>query len=338
MKFFRSTVYNYNFNKEYGFFMRWGRNFEDDPKYSPLGPEILDIEISTICHRVCPWCYKSNSANGKNMSIETFKAIISKIPRLLTQIAFGIGDIDTNPDLREIMLYTRKKGYVPNITINGRNLTDDWANFLSNTCGAIAVSHYKDDECYNAVKSLTDRTFEQVNIHKLLADETYDSCYKLMNATLSERRLKKLNTIVFLSLKPKGNKNNFHSVSQEKFANLVNFALQNKISIGFDSCSGNRFLKTVEGHQHYEEYKLVTEPCESSCFSYYINVDGIGYPCSFLEGENGYTGIDLTKIDDFLKDVWYNFEIIKFRTDLLNNNRNCLYFKIYEPEGGYNIC
>ena len=33
-----------------------------------------------------------------------------------------------------------------------------------------------------------------------------------------------------------------------------------------------------------------------------------------------------------------NFEIIKFRIDLLNNNRNCLNFKIYELERGYNIC
>ena len=307
--------------------MRWGKNLEDDPRYSPLGPEILDIEISTICHRVCPWCYKSNSANGKNMSIETFKAIINKIPRFLTQIAFGIGDIDANPDLKEIMLYARRKGYVPNITINGRNLTDDWAEFLSNTCGAVAVSHYEDDECFNAVKSLTDHGLEQVNIHKLLADETYESCYKLMNTYKIEGRLKNLNAIVFLSLKPKGNRNNFHLVSQENFANLVNFALQHKISIGFDSCSGNRFLKSVEGHPHYEEFKIVTEPCESSCFSYYINVDGIGYPCSFLEGENGYSGIDLTKIGDFLTDVWYNPEIIKFRADLLKVNRSCPHFE-----------
>ncbi len=40
-------------------------------------------------------------------------------------------------------------------------------------------------------------------------------------------------------------------------------------------------------------YKILSEPCESACFSFYINVDGIAYPCSFLEAEPGFEGINL---------------------------------------------
>ena len=41
-----SEEYNYAFNKRTGFFARWGRTLEDDPQWSPFGPEILDLEIS----------------------------------------------------------------------------------------------------------------------------------------------------------------------------------------------------------------------------------------------------------------------------------------------------
>ena len=99
---------------------------------SVFGPEIADIEISTICHGIppvgmdkpvpCKFCYKSNSGRGENMSLDTFKQIFHKFPRSLTQIAFGIGDIDSNPDLWNIMRYCRDNNYqfiVPNVTVNG---------------------------------------------------------------------------------------------------------------------------------------------------------------------------------------------------------------------------
>ena len=57
----RSEYYNYDFNKETGFFARWGKTFTDDPKLSPFGPEILDIEISVgECSGNCSFCYKLN--------------------------------------------------------------------------------------------------------------------------------------------------------------------------------------------------------------------------------------------------------------------------------------
>ena len=94
-------------------------------------------------------CYKSNTSQGKNMSLETFKKIFHKIPLNLTQIAFGIGDIDANPDLWKIMEYCRNNNYnqvVPNITINGKRLTDEHIGMLAELCGAVAVSRYNPDE------------------------------------------------------------------------------------------------------------------------------------------------------------------------------------------------
>jgi len=145
----QSPRYNYLFRKSDGFFARWGETKQHDPEYSPFGPEIADIEISTVCHGVgckpCSFCYKSNTARGHNMRLDTFKRVFTALPPTVTQIAFGIGDIDANPDLWAILRHCREYDVVPNITINGDRMTDEHYQRLASLCGAVAVSHYNDD-------------------------------------------------------------------------------------------------------------------------------------------------------------------------------------------------
>ena len=324
------------FNLNTGYFLRWGKTFDDDPEYCPFGDEILDIEVSTICHNNCPFCYKTNTSEGENMSFENFKIIVDKLPPVITQIAFGIGDINANPDLWKMMEYSRSKNIIPNITINGKFLTDNILLNLKKYCGAVAVSLYDKETCFNVIKKLTDLDMNQINIHCLLSEETYDKCMNILaNKFNGEPRLKKLNAIVFLWLKPKGERNTFHQLKdKEKFKKLVNYALNNNISIRFDSCSSSNFLNVIKdtcSKEKYDKYYQMVEPCESTLFSYYINTKGIGYPCSFTEGIKDYKGIDVIKCKNFLKDVWYNQETIKFRNSVLKNkdSNNCRMCPLY---------
>lgn len=311
-----------------GFFARWGKTIEDDPDFSPVGPELLDIEISTICHGGCPHCYKSNLENGINMSFKTFKKMFKKFPKNLTQIAFGIGDIDGNPDLWKIMKYTRKNGVIPNITINGFRFNNKYAEKLANVCGAVAVSHYTDESCFDAVKMLSDAGLEQVNIHKLVAVETLKSCMDLFDKIKVDPRLKDLNAVVLLGLKQKGRGVHYNTLGSNLFKILVNYGMSLNVPLGFDSCSAHKFLEAIEGREDYEQLEMLVEPCESSCFSYYINTDCIAFPCSFLEGEEGYEGIDVLKSEDFLKDVWFAKSVKRFRKALIQNSRHCLHYNI----------
>jgi hypothetical protein len=56
----RTKDYNWNFDTTTGMFARWGDTFHDDPEWSPLGPEILDIEVTTKCKgpggKLCKFC------------------------------------------------------------------------------------------------------------------------------------------------------------------------------------------------------------------------------------------------------------------------------------------
>lgn len=330
-KICKSEDYNYIFNKNNGFFARWGKTKEDDPQFAK-SPEILDLEVTTICHgtggKLCKFCYKSNTPNGINMSFDNFKKIFHKFPKLLTQVAFGADSHATsNPDLFKMMEYCRNNDHnyvVPNITV--AEITDETADKLAKYCGAVAVSRYDNkDICYDSIKKLTDRGMNQINIHIMTSLETYDNVMETLNDRLVDPRMSKMNAIVLLSLKQKGRGKNFTSLPIEKFKNIVDFALDKKISIGFDSCSAYKFLQSVKNRENYKDYEMCCEPCESSIFSSYINCEGKFFPCSFMEGMEGWEdGIDVINCEDFVKDVWNHPRTVNFREKLLSTSNNCL--------------
>jgi len=325
-----SPNYNYIFGKKTGLFMRWGKTKEDDPEWSEFGPEIADIEISTICHEGCKFCYKSNMVNGKNMTLNTFKSIFLKLfSHNPMQIAFGIGSIDSNPDIWNIFKYCRDNGVVPNVTINGSRMTDEYYDNLTSLCGAVAISLYDYEKCYTAIEELGKRGLKQVNIHAMLSEETYERCMQVMIDYEADERLEKyLNAIVFLWLKPKGRGEDLHPISREQYNRLVKYAMDNKIPIGFDSCSASNFLKC----KYTEMFKIFVEPCESTLFSIYINVDGIAIPCSFAEDKCD--GVDVIAANNFMTDVWMSKSFVDFRKKVTKNldSNGCRMCPLYELE------
>lgn len=337
----RLPGYNYDFYDN-GLFLRWGWVKDQDPDFSPVGPEIADIEVSTICNgpngTPCPWCYKSNTGHGENMSLETFINVFNKLNQEnnLTQIAFGIGDINANPDLIHMFRWCRNNNVFPNLTVNGANLDScdfegvSYAQHIAELCGAVAVSHYGDDLCFNAVKKFTDLGMTQVNIHKILSDDTIDDCMDLIIKSKQDPRLKDLNAIVFLLLKPKGARNTMRPLTNMvKYKELINLAIEQDVILGFDSCGANKFLEAVKDSPQYKMYKMLAEPCESTCFSIYINVKGEMYPCSFGEGAPGWEkGINVVEAKDFLTDVWMNPRVTEWREKNIKNCRNCVFYDL----------
>lgn len=327
----KSENYNYVFDKTTGEFYRWGATEKDDPDYSPIGPEIADIELSTICHQGCRECYKSLTHNGLNMSIDTYKRLFANLGNNLQQIAFGVGDLQDCVDLEAILKHTRDNGVIPNITINGFRMTDYYYDMLVKYCGAVAVSCYDYDVCFNAIHELHKRGLKFINIHQIVSRETLDKCYELVRrkSENNDERLKGLQAIVFLWLKPKGDRNTSSQVSQDEFNALVRYAMNLNVSIGFDSCSAPMFAKAVNYDPNIMQY---VESCESTLFSAYINVEGKFFPCSFSENVGIYSGIDLTG-DVNIMDIWNSHpQILKFREDSLksvcNGCRNCTIYKL----------
>jgi len=340
--------YNYYFSKRDGEFRRWGATYEDDPMYSPIGPEIADIEITTKCsgslsknkdgswiRKPCSFCYKSNTPQGINMSFETFKEIIDKVPLCLTQVAFGADSTATsNPDLWKMAKYCREIGIVPNITV--ADVSEEVADKLADVMGAVAVSRYEcKDSCYDTVQKLVSRGMSQVNIHYMISQETLEGCVETINDMVTDERLKGMNAIVMLSLKQKGRGVKFTPLTQDQYSMLVNLSLEKGISFGFDSCGCRKFFDAIADHADYERFKEVGEPCESTCFSWYVDARGLCYPCSFCEEVKGWEcGVDVKKSEDFIADVWNDSRIQDFRKKITANIHNphgareCIIYKI----------
>ena len=274
-------------------------------------------------------CYKSNTPNkGKVTTLEEAKAVIDKMPPMLTQIAFGTdAKLKSNPEWYEIFKYARSKGIIPNVTV--ADIDDETAKKLASVCGAVAVSRYHDkDICYNSVKRLTDAGLSQVNIHQLVAKEKLSQIYELIEDVQKDPRLAKLNAVVFLSLKRKGRGETFHSVSKEEFEGIVNKCLELGIRFGFDSCSANKVIEAVKGTDK-EYLKTYCEPCESLRMSLYINAYGEAFPCSFCEGTKGWEkGVDVITCKDLIQDIWNHPKSCNFRELSLMCKGECLIYNV----------
>jgi hypothetical protein len=83
-------------------------------------------------------------------------------------------------------------------------------------------------------------------------------------------------------------------------------------------------LLSVKDRPDYEALSMVSEPCESSCFSAFVNVDAQFFPCSFAEKTNGWEdGLDILNCD-----IWNHEKTICFRKNLLQHNRECPLYEI----------
>ena len=326
-KVLRSENYNYIFNSRTGFFVRWGKTADDDPQYSPFGPEILDLEISVggDCMGNCPFCYKSNGGDQPthNMTLEEFKIILEKMPSVLTQIAFGIMNVSTNPQFFDMMRHARQNGIVPNYTCHGLDVDKNVAELTSELCGAVAVSLLNQEKTFDSIKMFSDAGMKQVNIHYLLSEETYDRAFQVIEDISKDNRTNGLNAIVFLQYKSKGrNPDDFNSVRDiDKYKRLIEYCDKFQIGYGFDSCSGPLFMDAIADKNNKKFLEMMAEPCESGLFSSYINCYGKFVYCSFAEGIE--EEMDVLNCNDFLQDIWFNEKTINWRKRLLQNNRCC---------------
>ncbi len=281
-------------------------------------------------------CYKANTPSGSYMSIDTFKTIFDKMnqPRTMTQIAFGVdAECKTNPDIWKIMDYALENGVVPNVTV--ADIDDDTAKNIVKRCGACAVSCYERDKnrCYDSILKLSSEAAKigrhefKVNMHLLVSHQTEKFVFEVLDDILHDGRLAGLNAVVFLSLKQKGRGKAFSKMDDDVYARVIKFVNDHGISYGSDSCGANRLMKSLQsyydgkenGAEMYERALGCIEPCESfGMFSLYLNVNGVYYPCSFMEGEGDWKeGIDMLKINDFFNDVWNGEKVRKAREEML---------------------
>ena len=319
----KSGAYKCFFDKLTGFNCRFGKTADDDPEYCGLGPEILDLEVSVNgCVPVpgstnCRYCYKNNTnAKPTNMSFESFKQIVDSFPKNLSQIAFGITGLKTNPDLEKMFAYCREIGIIPNVTTVGADMDDHMKDVLCKYCGAVAVSCYTGakDLCYKTIKELHEYARENykrdlhVNMHIVVSNDNMPHLKEVLQ-DIADKKVDGLKSVVLLRIKPKGRAAHMDcKISLSTYEELVSFCLSNKISFGFDSCSATPVMEVLK-KLGKPQLCSSCEPCESSKLSSYINVKGEYWSCSFAEGTDFIKPVNV--LDYKTASEWWNSDEVK---------------------------
>jgi len=321
-----TTDWHYNcfFSKLDGFNLRFGKTLDEDPICCELGPEILDLEVCVNgCVPVkgsinCRYCYKNNTnAAPVNMTFEKFEDIVKRFPINLSQIAFGITGLQTNPDLPKMFEQCRQLGIIPNLTTVGADLNDKMKDMVCRLAGACAVSCYTGAKelCYKTIKSLHDYAQEKygrdlhVNMHLLVSKDNMEHVREVLR-DISEKKVPGLKSVVFLRIKPKGRAAKMDCiVPMDIYREIVSFSMEHGISFGFDSCSATPVIEVLKEKGH-PELCSCCEPCESSKLSSYINVYGEYWSCSFAEGLRDFINpIDVCSYETVTE--WWNSDEVK---------------------------
>ena len=336
--------YNCFFDKLTGFNLRFGKTLDEDPVCCELGPEILDLEVSVNgCVPVkgsenCKYCYKCNTnMPATNMTFETFEQIIRTFPINLSQIAFGITGLQTNPDLPKMFKLCREIGIIPNLTTVGADLNAETKDMICKYAGACAVSCYTGakDLCYKTIKELHDyaeKTYNRdmhINMHILVSKDNMAHLKEVLQ-DIADKKVPGLRSVVLLRIKPCGRAKGMDCVvTHDMYKELVTFCLEHEISFGFDSCSATPVMEVLK-EVGKPELCSCCEPCESSKLSSYINVKGEYWSCSFAERTDVIKPINVLGYKSVTE--WWNSDAVK--AVRFCNSPACKSCPIYDLDGG----
>ena len=89
---YKKLGYTSSFNPGTGFFARIPDKGEEDPFWSPHGPELMDISITNWCDQQCSFCYRSSNKHGKHMALAVDVKICSKVDFvfLISSVKMGL--------------------------------------------------------------------------------------------------------------------------------------------------------------------------------------------------------------------------------------------------------
>lgn len=318
------------FNPKTGFYVRSGvidENGKDtgvDP-FMTSYPELIDVGVMGHCvHGSSGLCYKSGvqcyqnglKTNVPNMSLKDFKRIVDECKGKTFQLALGgRGDVDQHENFEEILAYCRENNIVPNFTSSGLGFTPNIVDICKKYCGAVAISWYRQEHTYKAIKMLLDAGIK-TNIHYVLGNNSIDEAIKRLK---NNDFPKGINAIIFLLHKPVGlgqqsNVLKYDDNRLKEFFAIIDSGEFN-FKIGFDSCTVPALINFT--HNINEDS---FDTCEGGRWSMYITSDMKALPCSFDNQEMKWA-YDIS--NDTIQNAWDSEQFDDFRNHFRKSCPGC---------------
>lgn len=282
------------FNSETGAYVRTGILDETgvdtgvDPFMASF-PHLIDVGVmghcihgkTGLCAKAGIGCYQSGLLiEQPNMTLANFQWIAEQCRGRCNQLALGgRGDPDQHEQFEELLSISRENMLVPNFTTSGYGLTPAHAELCKRYCGAVAVSWYRSEYTYEAIRMLLGEGVK-TNIHYVLGRNSIDEAIDRLERDDFPLGI---NAVIFLLHKPAGqgreeNVLGFPDPKVSRFFSLVE--KRHPFKVGLDSCNVPGAINCCS--------KIIPqslEPCEGARFSCYIDANLVMVPCSFDQGK-----------------------------------------------------
>lgn len=115
----------------------------NDDHFTYEFPESFDLKITDYCDAGCAYCHENSTTKGKHADLNKLLPMLDTI-KPGVEIAIGGGDATSHPQINWFIHECRKRGLVPNITVNQKHLKKSFeflnACMINNYIGGIGVS------------------------------------------------------------------------------------------------------------------------------------------------------------------------------------------------------
>lgn len=133
------------------------RTVKDD-HYSPAFAESIDVKITSMCDKGCPWCFEGCTRFGKHADILHEPCVDTLHP--YQEVAIGGGNVFDHPDLIPFLQKIKQRKAIANITVHQDHFTQyyeliKWLSEQKLIYGVgISCTGIKDNEWLQKVKSV----------------------------------------------------------------------------------------------------------------------------------------------------------------------------------------
>lgn len=143
----KDGIYWVLFNQSTGDKIRFSFN-DNAPEYTKSStPELIDLNITNICHANCSFCYRDCTPTQKYAQYSDIRDMVYRLAQISPfEIALGSGDVLTHPDFIKILELIRENNIVPNITLmtptllTTNKMLRQNIDYILKLCGCIAFS------------------------------------------------------------------------------------------------------------------------------------------------------------------------------------------------------
>ena len=260
--------------------------------------------ITTRCNKYCKGCYSTGREDeAKDIPLAKAKAVIDKLAELgVFSLSFGGGEPALHPELFEIADYARSKNILPNMTSNGLNMTEQFAN----NCSVFGNVHFsihtpKDKEhIFEAARVYSKATRKKPGLNLLLTRETLPELDEIL------RMAKKsgIHKVLFLRYKTTAKNTGSGELCIDNEIeglpmHFINLKRANKRLMFLIDCSLFQIFAEHGFSNTAAYFKYDTNGCMGANAYIAIDVDAMYKPCSFWHETFG----DILKLDF---ETWIN--------------------------------